>query len=475
MRPKSRPNILLIYTDQQRQDSLACYGNPLAVSPNLDKLASEGARFDHFYVNNPVCSPSRMSFLTGRYPASLGVGSNGIPFPDEEATPINRLLSPYNYTTAQIGKLHFDPHSNRDHCIPGRDYGFDTFILSDEPGPYEDAYIQWVATHYPEDLENARAGMPHWAEALQKIRGISKSEGLQQNVHEPYIYPGKEETTHTSFVASETCEFIRNSGNNPFFCIAGIYAPHTPVNPPKRFMDMFDPLEMPLPKLSEEEDFQDFLKDVSEDKWREIVAAYYALCAHVDDSVGQMMKALEESGKADNTIVIFTTDHGEYLGDHGKLQKGPPCHDCVVRAPFIMRYPGMIKPGTVVDEIVEGVDFVPTMLDYAAIQTPKFVQGKSFKGLLDGQTGVHKDAAFIEAFEPYKPDIHWSCIKTKKFMYYTHHNGDEILYDRLKNPDENVNVIKDPEYATVISQLRMKVIQRLQEAAFTEREKFAMY
>lgn len=335
--------------------------------------------------------------------------------------------------------------------------------------------MQWVETHYPEDLENARAGTPHWAETLDRIRKISYSKDMQQNVHEPYIYPGKEETTHTSFVASETCEYIKNSGDNPFFCIAGIYAPHTPVNPPQRFMDMFDPADMPLPKLGPDEEFLPFLKDVSEDKWREISAAYYALSAHVDDCVGQMLKALDESGKADNTIVIFTTDHGEYLGDHGRLQKGIPGHDCVVRVPFIMRYPEKMDAGTVVDEIVEGVDFVPTILDYCAVQTPTYVQGKSVKPLLEGTADTHKDAAVIENFQPCKPETHSTCIKTKEFMYFVANNGQEILYDRLENPEENINVIEEEKYQQAVFELRLKMVQHLHQTAFSEREKYAMY
>ena len=128
-----RPSVLLIYTDQQRLDSLGCYGSAHAKTPNLDRLAREGTRFSRYFVNNPVCMPSRMSLLSGRYCSSLGIGTNGIPFP-EDAVSVQQILRPYGYRTAQIGKLHFQPHARRDHRDPHPDYGFETFVLSDEPG-----------------------------------------------------------------------------------------------------------------------------------------------------------------------------------------------------------------------------------------------------------------------------------------------------------------------------------------------------
>lgn len=475
MSSMSRPNVLLLYTDQQRWDSLGCYGNPFAISPNLDQLAQQGARLGHFYINNPVCAPSRMSFLTGRYPSSLGIGCNGIAFPEKDAMPINRLLSRYNYHTAQIGKLHFDPHTTCDHRDPGHTYGFDTFILSDEPGCYEDAYIQWVETHFPEELDAIRAGLPHYAQQLQEIRGISRSGDRQQDVHEPYVYPGSEQTTHTAFVATETCEFLKSSSDNPFFCIAGFYAPHTPINPPKRFLDMFSPSDMPLPKLGSQEQKASFLSDISDKKWAEIVTSYYALCTHVDDQIGRILKTLDEVGKTENTIVVFTSDHGEYLGDHGRIQKWMPGHDCVARVPFIIRYPGVIPQGTVVDQIVEGVDFVPTILDYCAVQIPTFVQGKSVKPVLQGQTTAHKDAALIEYFEPCKSGTHSSSIKTKEYLYCISEAGDEVLYDRKNNPEENMNVADSDEYQEVLSKMRKRLINRLQVASYSRHERYAMY
>ncbi len=133
MRSLDRPNVLILHTDQQRWDTMRCMGNELMHTPNLDKLAAEGAMFTNCFVNNPVCMPSRMSLMTGQYPSALGIATNGIHLPEDTLT-VHKMLKPYGYHTANIGKLHFWNHSNRNHKDPHPDYGFDTLILSDEPG-----------------------------------------------------------------------------------------------------------------------------------------------------------------------------------------------------------------------------------------------------------------------------------------------------------------------------------------------------
>ena len=154
-----RPNVLMLYTDQQRWDTIRYGGNTHIITPNLDRLAQEGVLMENAYCNNPVCMPSRQSMLSGLYPSTLGCTTNGIEMREDVWT-IPRILGNYGYTTANIGKLHFKNHSNRDHREPHPSYGFDTLILSDEPGCYDDAYIQWVSGHDPEQVENCRVSTP---------------------------------------------------------------------------------------------------------------------------------------------------------------------------------------------------------------------------------------------------------------------------------------------------------------------------
>ncbi|WP_461206131.1 sulfatase family protein [Clostridium sp. DL1XJH146] len=304
-----RPNILILYTDQQRQDTLGCYGNKYAVTPNLDKLAEKGAKFNNYFVQNPVCMPSRMSFLTGRYCSSIGIGTNGVPL-DENACTVNRIVKSYGYNTAQIGKLHFQPHSRRDHKDPHPLYGFDTFILSDEPGCYDDAYIKWVENIDHDMVDKVRTSLPPAAVEF----GAKVFSHIPRETHEPYVFGGRKEYTHSSFVASEMCNFLRSTDKNkPFFAIAGFYAPHTPINPPQCYIDLIEKNKLDLPLVGKDEKVMEILKDLSNDDWKEIRAYYLALVSHVDDCVGEIIKTLEEEKLSDNTLVIFTSDHGEYL------------------------------------------------------------------------------------------------------------------------------------------------------------------
>lgn len=469
MKTLNRPNVLILYTDQQRTDSLGCYGNPIAISPNLDRLADEGVLFENYFVQSPVCTPSRMSFLTGRYPTSVGVGCNGPIFPEDRLMPVNKLLSPYGYHTAQIGKLHFDPHSRRMHENPTSNYGFDTFILSDEPGCYDDAYTKWVEVVNPEMIDKVRTALP--PAALDY--GHVKYSTVPRNTHEPYAFEGGEQYTHTSFVASEMCSYLKSKSDDRFFAIAGFYAPHTPVNPPQRFVDMFDIDTMPLPKIGCEDDKADYLKDIDDYGWKKIYAYYMALCAHVDDAIGSIIDTLKQTGQYDNTIIIFTTDHGEFLGDHGRIQKGMPGNDEIIRVPMIIRYPEYIDGGQIIDDMVEGVDIVPTILDYCGIQVPDYIQGTSLKQLLSGNGTWDKDDILCELFAPNSNKQ--VTVRTKDYMYHLTADKKELLYDIKNDPNQFENKIFDYKYKDALSEMRLRLALRLIKSADNNADRPANY
>ncbi len=467
-----RPNVLLIYTDQQRCDSLGCYGSAHAKTPYLDKLASEGTRFSRYFVNNPVCMPSRMSLLTGRYCSSLGIGTNGIPIPDD-AVAVQQILRPYGYHTAQIGKLHFQPHARRDHRDPHPDYGFETFVLSDEPGCYDDAYTKWVESIAPDQVSKVRTALP--PAALEYGRPVYSDVGRE--THEPYAFEGDEDLTHSAFVAAETCRFLQSTPKNqPFFAIAGFYAPHTPVNPPKRFIDMVNPETLPLPVKSEDEPWTRDLGSLSDADWRQVVAHYLALVSHVDDCVGRILEALERSGHAEDTLVLFTSDHGEYLGDHGRIQKGMPGHDCIVNTPLIIRHPGQITAGMTINALCEGVDVVPTILDWCGVQVPSFMQGKSLRRLLTVETAQHREDILVEFFEPHGGAQ--TMLRTERYKYCLDADGGELLYDMIADPKEihPIRPAKDDAVGqAILSDMRLRMLVRTREAAYPSREKTAAY
>jgi arylsulfatase A-like enzyme len=427
-------------------------GNDLIYTPNLDKLASEGAMFTNCFVNNPVCMPSRMSLMTGQYPSALGCTCNGIPLPEEILT-INRMLKPYGYHTANIGKLHFQNHSNRNHRDPHPDYGFDTLILSDEPGCYDDAYIKWVENLAPDQVYNCRVALPPAADRPDNGKP-------PRGAITPYIWESDEDLTHTAFVASETCEYIKEHKDERFFAFAGIYAPHAPINPPKRFVDMYDIDSMPLPHVGEHE--KGHVKDASPDQLRKMKAYYYALITHIDDQVGRIIKTLEEAGLRDKTLVIFTSDHGEHLGDHGITGKGAPGFDSCIHVPLIMNYPGRIEPGLRIDHLIEQLDLCPTILDYCGVQTPRIIQGKSFRGIFEGQSYQPRNSILMEYKIPLLAS--WRTVRTLDYKYCRNNSGRELLFDLKIDPHEISNVAQEESYTEALHMMRNEMLSRYFDA-----------
>lgn len=473
-----RPNVVLIYTDQQRFDSIKANGNPYAITPNLDSLIEEGVNFENYYVNNPVCMPSRMCLLTGQYPSQLGIADNGIPLPTEILN-VSHYLKQYDYDCAQIGKLHFLPHTNRWHTDYHPSYGFDTCILSDEPGCYDDAYIKWVENQDPTQVEKVRIGLPSEGKTFGQVVYSTHP----RSPHQPYVFMGDEHLTHSRFVADQVCEYIHNHKDmkKPFFVIAGFYAPHAPINPPKKYLDLYDIDAMPLPHRSESDDqlmkkllgndYYDKLKDIDLDKWKEIYASYLALTTHVDDCVGDILSAIEDI--KEDTLVIFTSDHGEYLGDHGRVHKGMPGHDCIIHVPLIMRYSNHFPKQKKVKALCESVDILPTILDYCCIQKPSYMRGTSLRGLIEGKQEQIKESIIVEYMAP----NHYNqvTIRTDRYKYYYDTKNCEILYDLEKDPFELEDVSQKKEYAEIIHSMRKKMIWKILNSSYNSLNKTAPY
>ncbi|MBY5944708.1 sulfatase [Photobacterium rosenbergii] len=464
-----RPNILLVFTDQQRKDSLGCYGNEIAVTPNIDWLGNNGAKFEKFFTQSPICGPSRVSLLTGRYCSSHGIGTNGPVVPEDLLT-IQHRLKPYGYKTANFGKLHFLPHSFRDHREHHPDYGFDERVISDEPGCYDDPYTKWVEQVAPESLEAVRTGLPSQAKRFGKPEYSDR----KRDPETPFVFEAEEHLTHSGFVTELTKDFFERhqNDNNPFFCIAGYYAPHAPVNPPRRFLDLYKAEDMPVPVIGNEEQVMEKLKGISNEEWQEIRRYYMALVSHVDDCVGQLTDKLKETGQYDDTIIVFVSDHGEYIGDHGRVQKGMPGEDVITNVPFIIHYPKKLKAQSF-SQLVESVDWLPTMLDLAGIPVPREIQGQSLLPLMEGQTDQHKSLILTEQFEP--NGLRQVSIRDESHRYYCDSDGQELLFDLNQDPDEVNNLINDASYQTILSTMRFKMIVKIQQAAYPNVEKIFAY
>ncbi|MCB0114896.1 MAG: sulfatase-like hydrolase/transferase [Caldilineaceae bacterium] len=455
-----RPNILILYTDQLRWDALGVNGNPDVQTPNLDRLAADGANFDHCFVQNPVCMPSRASFLTGQYPSTLGITHMGVPLPEDTLT-LPRLLSSYGYTSANLGKLHFLPHANRDHRVPHPHYGFDQIEISDEPGVYEDAYRAWVRRQQPDQLEHLSVGLPPATAVWYETMGIEDrvkhpTEGGRFDFKGPIPFPGDEHVTHSAFVADRTVEFLRKRGHEPFLCIAGFYSPHAPWVTPQRFLDQYTPQQLTVPGFPPELVNQGAAEHFPEEQLQAARHGYYGMISEVDHYVGHILDVLEARGLADDTIVIFTSDHGEWLGEHLRYGKGYPAHDQCSRVPLMVRWPDRVPAGQTVSHIVEAVDVVPTLLDCAGIQIAPHLQGQSLWPLLQGSDRPLKSAALTEHHG-------WKSLRSERFRYVVHTNGHEHLYDLDAEWGDYRDVAGRPDYSAEQAEMRHALIQRMLE------------
>lgn len=459
------PNILFILTDQQRADAIGL-ANPAIRTPTLDMLGGEGAWFRQSCCNAPVCMPSRHSLFAGVYPSTLGNTCNGIEMPPEAAI-FPHYLKAGGYWTANIGKLHFLNHSNRDHSQTHPKYGFDHLEISDEPGCYEDAYIDWVRRKAPDQVDNCRCSSP-------PICLGPRIEREPRETDEPYRFRGPEHLTHSAFVADRSIQAIQSApAGKPWFICAGFYAPHCPINPPQRLLDSYDPAGMPDPAWPEEWFASGHRpRGHSLNDWKRIMAAYYALTTHVDDQVRRLLDFLRDQELDRNTLVVFTSDHGEYLGDYGRIQKGPPGNDCIMRVPLIVRLPGQIPSNQCIDAPVELVDLAPTFLDFAGLPIPEHFEGRSLKPLLTGATHWPRKSCYQEFADNHE---RWQTVRMGPHTYARGPGNQKILWNRACDPRECENRIEHPDEAGILHILRQELADRTPPHPSPSRPKTGAY
>lgn len=449
--PDDYPNIILITGDHLRWDHVAANGNPHIITPNLDRLIREGATFRSTYTVGVACTPNRASLMTGRYPNAHGLISNGIMMPDDEVT-LTHVLRDAGYYTGQMGKLHFMPHKDRDHREPYKPYGFHQMRLSDEPGPYDDAFGRWLWAQGTDVREKARVDMPG-------------SVGRRENSY--YVFEGTDDTTHASWVATETITFIegtlRRRPGRSFFVHAGFYAPHPPLNPPQSALDLYSGRALPPRRYADGEldhlpprfaaGMKGFLSR-PEAEWDAYRRHFYAMVTHLDQNIGRIMKAVEESGEWDRTVWVVTSDHGDYLGDHNISSKSDRPYDGAMRIPLIFRGPG-IPESVATDELVEIVDVMPTLLDMLGLDLPKGNQGMSLLPVIQGGEG--RDAIYMQG-------VRNKTIRSKEAMYSIYENGEEILFDLTKDPHQLRNLSGEPSAAGLLAKMRKRLLLKTIEA-----------
>jgi arylsulfatase A-like enzyme len=462
--PSRRPDIVVIYTDQMRADVLGCV-NPIVHTPNLDRLARDGVRFDSCFVQSPVCMPSRVSLLTGRTPSDLHITEMGVPVPDDVIT-LPDILGRYGYRSANIGKLHFLPHANRDHRLAHPRYGFDVLEISDEPGPYPDAYRAWLSARAPGFADTVDWPLPPaaaaWREQMRPRRPWQPQHQAapppagRDDFVDPVAFPGADDLTHPAFVADRARAFIRSTpAEQPSFCVASFFSPHAPFVVPQRFLDLYDRDALPLPQYPPEVDRRREDAGPSDDRLRAVRHGYFAAISEVDHHVGAILDELAASGRAEQAVVVLISDHGEWLGDHLRFGKGYPGCDPVSRVPFVVRWPaGIASPGTVVPDLVEALDIAPTLLSAAGIQVPPSMQGRDLAPLLGGGSVAELPGALTEASG-------WKTLRTPTHRYVIHDDGSERLWQLADDPGEYRDISADAQATGALAECRFRLLSRL--------------
>lgn len=448
-----KPNILWICTDQQRYDTISCLGNRHIRTPNIDRLAASGLAFTHAHCQSPICTPSRASFLTGMYPSSVHGCMNGNDYWADAAPLVTKLLADAGYDCGLAGKLHLAGAYGR--IEPRGDDGYRVFKWSHDPRdqwPEGHAYKDWLAE-----------------------RGHDLGEMMQ----DPASIPP--ELHQTSWAATEAIAFMNEERDGPWLMSVNVFDPHSPFDPPQPYLDRYRAEDMPGPLFRESDlanqkrlegvDFQNAGRTPAEMEAHDKQARYYAMIELIDHNVGRMLEALEASGQRENTFVIFTSDHGEMLGDHGLILKGCRFYEGLVRVPLIVSGPGVKAVGARSAALVELTDIAPTLLELAGVDAPTRMQGRSLTKLFADPDAAHRDAVRCEYYHALNPNPAGRAAITGSYgtmyrdrrhklcVYHGHPYGE--LYDLEADPEEFENLWDSPDHADV----RFDLMKRSFDAA----------
>ncbi|MGP3937402.1 sulfatase family protein [Nonomuraea sp. KM88] len=451
----NRPNILLICTDQQRFDAMGAYGNDEIDTPNLDRLAEQGVLFDNCYVQSPVCGPSRASLMSGRYVHAHGAWANGVGLPAHERL-FSRALADHGYDCGLAGKFHIGGACFGGRLEPRLDDGFRVFRWAHDPypGSSENAYHRWLRAVRPDLYETAaRAGSGTGFDTLPT------------------------EFHYSRWIGDETVDYLRRSrdADKPFFFVANFFDPHHAFGAPQEYVDRYrgKTLRGPVTRDGELAGKPPVLTEAShrsyaghargyteytESELHDVRVSYYAMVSLVDDEVGRILAVLEEEGLAEDTLVVFTSDHGEMLGDHQLMLKGPMMYECAVRVPLVMRWPAGLPAGARRAELVQWIDLATTFLAAAGAPPLPRGQGLNLLPLARGeQDAPVRDWALCEyrnSGHPYDEPVHTTMLRHDRWKLVVYHGAPSTtrarsgeLYDLGADPAELDNLWDDPAHA----------------------------
>jgi len=443
-------NVLFIISDDLRTE-LGCYGSPLAKTPNIDALAQAGVRFERAYCQYPLCNPSRVSMLNGRYPSTTGVLGNRTDFRTNHLdwVTLPQLFKQKGYASLRTGKIFHGGIDDAESWTEGGDprRGAEPGAMR-APAAGELIFIQNQLS--PEDAEERRryGGSDRWI-----------------------VLPGNGESHGDYKTADRAIEYLRRHTNKPFFLACGFVKPHSPPTAPKRFYDLWDVEKIPLPsnfaprptvpegfpKASIRPRNADLFigRDASEAEAREMTRAYLASSAWMDWNAGRVLSELDRLGLRENTIVVFWGDHGYQLGERGKWSKAGSLFEQGTRTPFIVCMPKAKGNGQVCERVVQAVDFYPTLAELCGLKPPKEIEGRSLVPLLKKPGAKWNHPAFTVWSEDGRT-LHGAAIRTERWRYaefgLNGANG-AMLFDEESDPQELKNLADDPKLAKVKADL----------------------
>jgi arylsulfatase A-like enzyme len=478
---ENKMNVLFIITDAQRQDHLGCYGNSIVKTPHIDKLAKEGIRFTNYYCTNPICMPNRATLLTGLYPNVHGVRSNGMILSENIPT-ITQTLKKRGWHTVSIGKIHHQfwmaPYklkykSAEDIVSWSKDNTKNLLIRNNFPLPYY-GYVEVDLV-----IGNGTVCSGHYIQWLEKEAPDLAQRVKKQCLNYDYLFSLycdeiPEEYYNTTYVRDRTISFLErfakgDYGDKPFYLHCSFPDPHYPVNPPKRYKEMYRPEDMILPPnfadiknlyehqylgkhLKDPPFKRAFLRETTEEEIRKITVLTYSSISYLDESIGQILSALEKLGLANNTIIVFSSDHADLMGEHGLLFKGPAPFNGVLQVPLIWKVPELTKLGDVSEALVSSIDLPKTILNLLGIKEkyhPPDMQGFDISQVLADSSKKVRDCCFIENDEevgPLKSRIRHLVTKDYKLTVYEGYENYGDLYDRHNDPEELNNLWYDPKH-----------------------------
>lgn len=447
----ARPNVLWICADDLAAYTLGCYGNAQARTPNIDRLAAGGIRFDRAYCNSPVCTASRQSFLTGRYPRSIGVTQLKSALPESETT-LAKMLAAAGYRTAAIGKMHFNSPLK---------HGFEMRLDIPE-------YQQALKNRVKQALGDDVRVQPPWKPFKDPASIWLNSECLPVGLTDADM--------SGTWFAQQAADYLNQASGEPFFLMVSFYEPHSPFVFPVEYRGRRETKSFVVPGVEPQDDWQipAIFRDLTPVQKQGIMAAYYTAEEFVDKNIGLVLDALKASGHDGDTLVVLTGDHGYMLGQHGRFEKHCS-YEPAVRAPLVIRLPGE-RAGRHTDALVEFIDIVPTVLDACHVPVPPAVQGRSLSPLLSGNATSHRDRVIVEYSENDE-----AMIRDERFklVYVTGRRQRDDgylpakpldhrvieLFDEQEDPDELHDLSGRPEHAARIDALLRELADHLRRTA----------